>query len=161
MGEHFAWRQIAIARRGVCCDRSVFKSDCQNRKWEKHRMLARPAATADLHHIPARCPVVDAAHRALQSSPYWAIRRVRCSFHEGQLTLHGQVPTFYLLQVAQELVCRLPGVEEVEKRIVVDPSPPIAQAPAKVEPTDSRSEQKLPRRTRTHTSEFARTAWTA
>ncbi len=115
-------------------------------------MSARPAARLDASNpAPARCPVVEAAHGALQNSPYWAIRRVRCQFHEGQLTLHGQVPTFYLLQVAQELVCRLPGVEVVENRIVVQPESTTASAPPPVAepPSPSTSQSaKLPRRVR-------------
>jgi osmotically-inducible protein OsmY len=107
-------------------------------------MSAWPAARENSSHDIPHSPVVEAAHRALQSSPYWAVRQVRCGFHEGQLTLHGHVPTFYLLQVAQELVCRLPGVEEVENRIVVDPE--CRTLPSAVEPSASPS--KLSRRLR-------------
>jgi osmotically-inducible protein OsmY len=103
--------------------------------------------------------VVAAAHRALQNSPHLAVRRIWCGFHEGQLTLHGQVPTFYLLQIAQELVCRLPGVEEVENRIVVASAEGVAGNSSTSEAASHlesvRTEHKLPRRTRIHVPELA------
>lgn len=112
-------------------------------------MSARPVVRPEVSTSgPARCPVIEAAHGALQNSPYWAIRRVRCHFHEGQLTLHGQVPTFYLLQVAQELVCRLPGVEAVENRIVVQPDTAAPAPPPVAEPPTASPPAKLPRRVR-------------
>jgi osmotically-inducible protein OsmY len=41
------------------------------------------------------------------------LRRLACDFHEGVLTLHGRVSSFYLKQVAQTLVRDLPGVLQV------------------------------------------------
>lgn len=55
--------------------------------------------------------VVAQAAAELQRSSYAAIRKVRCDFRDGVLTLSGRVPSYYQMQVAQTLVqFRLPGV---------------------------------------------------
>jgi osmotically-inducible protein OsmY len=68
------------------------------------------------------CPVAEAAERSLRHSQYAALRQVTCTFHEGRLSLHGRLPSFYLVQIAQALVGRLPGVQQVENRIQVTTS---------------------------------------
>ena len=72
-------------------------------------------------------PVVQAeAQSRLRKSGYHELRFVSCEFHEGVLTLRGQVPSFYLKQVAQELIRGLDGAEEVNNRleVVAPPCPP-------------------------------------
>jgi hypothetical protein len=41
-----------------------------------------------------------AAEARLLNSPYLELRRVSCEFHEGVLTLRGNVPRYYLKQIA-------------------------------------------------------------
>ena len=72
-------------------------------------------------------PVVQAeAQSRLRKSGYHELCLVSCDFHEGVLTLRGCVSSFYLKQVAQELIRRLDGVEEVNNRleVVAPPCPP-------------------------------------
>ena len=57
--------------------------------------------------------------RQLQASPYAAIKQLRCDFHEGVAILRGHVPTFYTRQVTLSLVMKVPGVQQVDDRIVV------------------------------------------
>ena len=66
------------------------------------------------------------AHSRLRNSGYHELRLVSCDFHEGVLTLRGQVSSFYLKQVAQELIRRLDGAEEVNNHleVVAPPCPP-------------------------------------
>jgi hypothetical protein len=45
------------------------------------------------------------------------------------LVLHGQVPSFYLVQIAQALVSRLPGVQQVENRLQVTAAGVAPQSP--------------------------------
>ena len=59
------------------------------------------------------------AQSRLQTSGYPQLRKVSCEFHEGVLTLRGQVSTFHLKQVAQTLVRRLEGVGEINNRLEV------------------------------------------
>lgn len=57
--------------------------------------------------------IADAAESRLRGSSYSAVRHVKCEFHEGTLTLHGSVPSYYLKQIAQTLVCGTAGVAQV------------------------------------------------
>ena len=61
------------------------------------------------------------AHSRLRNSGYHELRLISCDFHEGVLTLRGQVSRFYLKQVAQELIRRLDGAEEINNRLEVIP----------------------------------------
>jgi osmotically-inducible protein OsmY len=64
--------------------------------------------------------VVQAEVQArLRKSGYHELQLVSCDFHEGVLTLRGRVPSFYLKQVAQEVIRRLDGAEEVNNRLEV------------------------------------------
>jgi hypothetical protein len=64
------------------------------------------------------------AESRLHESSYPELRRVRCDFHEGVLTLRGKVSSFYVTQLAQALATRIPGVEEVVNRIEVKETAP-------------------------------------
>lgn len=74
-----------------------------------------------------------AAQTLLSQSPYLPLRLLRCDFHEGVLAVRGRVPTFYLKQLAQTVVSRVPGVEQVANRVeVIPPGQPL---PNRQEPT--------------------------
>ena len=62
-----------------------------------------------------------AAEARLLNSPYLELRRVSCEFHEGVLTLRGDVPRYCLKQIAQNLVSPVNGVVEVANRLTVVP----------------------------------------
>ena len=65
-------------------------------------------------------PILNEIRRQLQASPYVAIKKLRCEFHEGAATLRGSVPTFRTRQVALAVVQQIAGVAQVEDRITVD-----------------------------------------
>ncbi len=68
--------------------------------------------------------VVQAEAQArLRRSGYHELHLVSCNFHEGVLTLRGRVSSFYLKQIAQELIRRLDGAEEVNNRLEVAAPP--------------------------------------
>jgi osmotically-inducible protein OsmY len=70
----------------------------------------------------------ELAERCLRWSPYLALRSVSCECREGVLVLRGCLPSYYLKQVAQEVVARLEGVETVDNQIqVVAPARPQRQ----------------------------------
>jgi len=62
----------------------------------------------------------------LRESGYHELHFVLCDFHEGVLTLRGRVSSFYLKQVAQEVIRRLEGAEEVNNllEVAAPPCPP-------------------------------------
>jgi osmotically-inducible protein OsmY len=53
------------------------------------------------------------AERRFLDSPHVALRSILCEFHEGVLVLRGHVPSFYLKQLAQEMVRTVEGVERI------------------------------------------------
>ncbi len=83
--------------------------------------MAESQQTADRR--PGRPDVAEAARGHLQRSCYRQLRQVICHFHEGMLILRGQLPSYYLKQLAQELaqeaVMELEGVEDVINHIEV------------------------------------------
>jgi hypothetical protein len=61
------------------------------------------------------------ANALLMQCPAFRGRRewVRCHCQERCLFLEGFLPTFYLKQLAQEAVRRVPGIDRIVNRIVV------------------------------------------
>jgi osmotically-inducible protein OsmY len=84
------------------------------------------------HHdtsISKRPQIEEAAERRLRQSRYLELRAVSCEFHEGVLTLRGRVPSYYLKQMAQSLVDRIPGVSELDNQLEVGlPRAPSSQS---------------------------------
>src|SRR5262245_66655352 len=67
-------------------------------------------------------PDVDIAATARQRilrSPYRAVHDVECEYYEGIMTLRGRVSSYFLKQMAQEAVGKLPGVEIIANHIEV------------------------------------------
>jgi osmotically-inducible protein OsmY len=63
--------------------------------------------------------VAQAASHRLRESQYLDLRAVECSCEDGRLALKGQVPSYYLMQMASSLVSQVPGVERIENRLEV------------------------------------------
>jgi hypothetical protein len=61
----------------------------------------------------------DLAERCLRSNPYLALKSVSCDYLDGVLFLRGRLPTYYLKQLAQEVVGGLEGVERIDNQIQV------------------------------------------
>lgn len=49
----------------------------------------------------------------LQSSSYVAIAQLRCEFDNGVLTISGELPSFYLKQLAQTLIRNIEGIQRI------------------------------------------------
>jgi osmotically-inducible protein OsmY len=62
---------------------------------------------------------VEALKRRLQGSSYLALRNIECVFHDGVVTVQGCVPTYYLKQLAQEIVTEIAGVRVSRNQIEV------------------------------------------
>ena len=60
------------------------------------------------------------AERGLRSSRYSALKRVSCDYQGGVLVLRGCLPSYYLKQIAQEVVAhQFDKVERLENHIQV------------------------------------------
>jgi osmotically-inducible protein OsmY len=80
-------------------------------------MMAPNSSRPNTH--PTAPTASDLAERRLHRHSHLALRRVRCEVKNGLLVLHGCLPSYYLKQVAQSLVCGLEGIRGVENRIEV------------------------------------------
>jgi osmotically-inducible protein OsmY len=75
-----------------------------------------------------RNPQADLAERSLRSNSYLALKNISCDLLDGVLVLRGCLPTYYLKQIAQEVVAHLEGVKRIENQIqVVTPAFPSRQ----------------------------------
>src|SRR5688572_9874443 len=53
--------------------------------------------------------IAETVQSRLQMSPYRSLQRLRCDYYEGVLALRGEVPTFFLKQVAQTIARKVQG----------------------------------------------------
>ncbi len=70
-------------------------------------------------NVGVHCVVTQAVLSRLRSSRYRELRSVTCEFRSGQLYLAGQVPTYYMKQMAQETIRAIDGVEQIVNRVIV------------------------------------------
>ena len=63
--------------------------------------------------------VEDRIRNQLRDNAYRALRQVAWQYHDGVLTLRGQLPSYYLKQMAQAAVAGTAGVEQVVNEIEV------------------------------------------
>jgi len=61
----------------------------------------------------------QAAVEVLRSSGYIQLRKLRCMAAAGVVTISGLVPSYFLKQMAQELVLRLAHVRQVKNLVEV------------------------------------------
>ena len=76
---------------------------------------AEPATSARTPHpgLP------ELAEGRLRGNPYLALKNVSCDWLDGVLVLRGCLPSYYLKQLAQEVVARLEGVQTIDNQIQV------------------------------------------
>ena len=73
----------------------------------------------DAEPRPVAGTIVQTAKQRIQECPHLTMQRVWCEFQQGRLFLRGQVPSFYLKQLAQTAVVGLEGVGQVVNEIEV------------------------------------------
>ncbi len=66
-----------------------------------------------------------------RTSPYLSLRSLRCSLAQGRLILRGNVPTFYLKQLAQTIAKKHSGSAEIVDQIEVGDGRSRSGMPAK------------------------------
>jgi hypothetical protein len=62
----------------------------------------------------------SAAQEALKNTGYAAIGELHCEAIDGLVLLAGELPSFYLKQIAQEAVLRAPGALSVRNLVSVN-----------------------------------------
>jgi osmotically-inducible protein OsmY len=63
--------------------------------------------------------VIDQIERTLSCLGYAQLNNVRCVAHGDEITLTGQLDSYYLKQVAQSVAIKVPGVRNVRNDIQV------------------------------------------
>ncbi len=66
-----------------------------------------------------RLDPAEMAENHLRSNSYLALKNISCEFRQGVLILKGNLPTYYLKQVAQAVVAPTAGVERIINEIEV------------------------------------------
>jgi osmotically-inducible protein OsmY len=64
--------------------------------------------------------LADLVQDTLQGNPHLMGRTLRFEAHEGRVTLHGEVASYYQKQIAQEAVGKLRGVAGVDNQLKVN-----------------------------------------
>jgi osmotically-inducible protein OsmY len=67
----------------------------------------------------ARTSLADLAESRLRRHPHLALKNVSCDLGHGVLVLRGQVPTYYLKQMAYAAVADLAGVLKIVNQVDV------------------------------------------
>jgi osmotically-inducible protein OsmY len=67
--------------------------------------------------------VLERVESQLRRNSYVALKNISCAFQDGVVTLRGCLPSYYLKQMAQTAVARVPGVDRIVNQIdVVSPN---------------------------------------
>jgi hypothetical protein len=92
------------------------------------RSLDRATMSTMAESTPSRlieemgCRVTCTATQRFQRSHYFEINRIECELRDGQLCLHGRVSSYFMKQLAQELVRSIDGVCSIQNHIEVVPA---------------------------------------
>jgi hypothetical protein len=87
--------------------------------------LTIPALVSDLGSGEEQSPdpqasIQAAAERALRSGPYPALKKLSCDYQDEVLVLRGCLPSYYLKQIAQEVVAhQVMGMGRLDNQIQV------------------------------------------
>jgi osmotically-inducible protein OsmY len=82
-------------------------------------MMSTMANSAQDGELVNSEPVSSRVDRALQTSGYADLRRLRCESADGVITLRGRVQSFFLKQMAQTVVARVEGVTGINNSLQV------------------------------------------
>ena len=64
-------------------------------------------------------PLLDQVQGAIANSPYVPSHQVRVETTDGHVRIEGTVDSFFQKQMAQEVVLRLDGVQQIENQLQV------------------------------------------
>lgn len=76
-------------------------------------------AAPNLEVTNGDCLVLDRVNQVLQASGYLDLRRLRCEYDDGIVTIKGHVGSYFLKQMAQVLAARVEGVTGINNQLRV------------------------------------------
>jgi osmotically-inducible protein OsmY len=121
--KRFSLDHLLACEQIVCCGSGsdhAFLSRFATRK--EDGMMFDSAQTRTIDDLAGRDPndvVEELARRRLQETSHRALRGISCRYHDGVLTLHGRLPSYYLKQVAQTSVSGVEGVRAISNCVEV------------------------------------------
>jgi osmotically-inducible protein OsmY len=78
------------------------------------RLPAKPTCV----RTSAEVALIERARARLQADSH-RLGKVSCDYHRGALRLRGEVPTYYLKQVAQSLLLSVSGDHRIQNELIV------------------------------------------
>ncbi|HEY4260133.1 MAG TPA: BON domain-containing protein [Schlesneria sp.] len=78
-----------------------------------------PAISERMTATTADTDILSAASAALHHTGYAQLRAVKLYCHHGRIVLQGRIPTYFLKQLAQEVVRHVPNVKEIDNDLRV------------------------------------------
>jgi osmotically-inducible protein OsmY len=63
--------------------------------------------------------LTERVNSAIQTNPYLSGRTLRFEAHDGRVTLNGVVASYFQKQMAQEVIKKVEGVEQIENQLEV------------------------------------------
>lgn len=78
-----------------------------------------PSAHASRIMLHSEIRLDEQVSTAIKGNPYLQSRKLRFETSGGNVRLHGQVTSWYQKQMAQEMLMRMEGIEQVENHLEV------------------------------------------
>lgn len=75
--------------------------------------------------INTNVEIADSVRRSFAALHYPELNQIACEAKQGQVTLRGNVRSYYLKQMAQEVARRIPGVRRVTNDVQVNDPPSL------------------------------------
>ena len=79
----------------------------------------KPSGRCDSHKRDADQLLLENVQNVLAQSVYPQLREIRCECDDGAVTLQGRVPTYFLKQVAQQLIRPIPHLARIHNLLEV------------------------------------------
>jgi osmotically-inducible protein OsmY len=81
---------------------------------QDHEAKDAPDETPSLlSHSVVDLDLAERIRRALNATGYSPLRAIEVAVHDGQISLRGRVPSYFMKQIAQATVMAVPGVGEL------------------------------------------------
>jgi osmotically-inducible protein OsmY len=109
------------------------------------KKIARPATSPVVMQPVEDLRLADRVERVLRASGYEPLRAVAVSVIDRVVVLQGQVPSYFLKQIAQATALAIPGAHQIHNCLDVVPPKRHGQDEGRTAPTNSFHLKEIPR----------------
>ncbi len=106
-----AWQRVFLLSRPL----AFFWVDLPLTSWAEYPMLPTVRQEGSIKHLPLN----DRIAAALSGNPYVPRKTLRFEAAEGRVTLRGVVHSYFQKQMAQEVLRRIEGIDEILNELEV------------------------------------------